>query len=550
MLHAGRGRVAAVAAGLSLLLGPPIWARLRTAPLAIEDHQLVAWKLAAVTLVLALVVAALAGASRLGRRRADDLLVLAAALSVGIWFDFGFMHGRAVIHHWEQFHYFLGSRYYAELGYDGLYVASLGDQADHDEKGQVPEYVRDLRTNEVVPVVQVLPHMREVYARFTPERWQEFSRDHHFFLDSDCWNYLAAIRLDHGYNASPTWTFVAQMLGRWRPASLGWLGALATVDLALLLLTFTLIFRTFGLRTGCLALVLFGCNYLSDFQYVGGSLLRFDWFAAVGIALCMFERRRPAAAGALLGYAIAVRVFPALFLFGPGVLAARALLRGERPRWVLPFGAGLAASLALCVAAGSAAGRGFQAWPEFAAKIHSHAALWLTNNVGLEDVVLYDRDIATRKNVDFSLPEPWIHVQKTIAERRVDRHVLMEGLRAAFLLALAAAAWRATLVESTVAGMVAIFALLVPSHYYWVMLTFAAMRPRSGIVLWVLVASQLARVLHLLSPSFEMRYGAFSWALALMFAAWLAPDVAATLRSAWADLRRRYAPLAGTAASR
>src|SRR5215813_6189187 len=157
-----RGRLAAIAIGPLLLFGPRaliasglLWYLVREIHIDWIEH---------VTglVVLAMLIAAVTGARRLGRRRADDLLIAAAGISAAAWFNFGFMHLPHGVHLWEQFHYFLGSRYYAELGYDGLYVASLADQADHAPMGRVPEYVRDSRNNQVVPTESLFPYMREV----------------------------------------------------------------------------------------------------------------------------------------------------------------------------------------------------------------------------------------------------------------------------------------------------------------------------------------------------------------------------------------------------
>jgi hypothetical protein len=532
-------RTAAVAAGPILILATRALIALRDEPFALEKASLVAVKLVASAAVLALVAAGLFFVQRIGRRRADDLLVLAASLSVAVWFSFGLLHGRHITHHWEQFHHFLGSRYFAELGYDGLYSASLADHADYAPDAWVPQYTRDLRDNKLVPSLALVPHMREVYARFTPERWADFSRDNRFFIDWNSFGNLTRFRNDHGYNASPAWTFVAQQVGRWVPASLGGMIALGSLDVLLLGLAFAMLWRSFGLSAGCVAIALFGTGFLPEWEFVGGSFLRFDWLAALALALCMLERRRPAAAGALIAYAAATRVFPVLFLLGPAVVAARALRRGERPRWALPLGAGFAAALLLCVGAGCLAGRGVQAWPEFAHEIRGHSRLWFNNNVGLENVLLYDLDVLTASSVDYDATEPWVLEEATVTARKHDRSVWLLAARAAFLLLLVAATWRASLVEATAAGMVAIFILLSPANYYWGMLALAVVWPRTGIALALLGASVFARVVALIEPAYEMRYGTQSWVLALIFLAWALPDARASFRSAWSELRRR-----------
>jgi hypothetical protein len=497
----------------------------------LSDAGQVTTKLVLGVLVAGIAVAGLRGARRFGRRRADDLLVLAASLSVAAWLNVGFLHGNRGIHLWEHFHYFLGSRYFAELGYDGLYVASIGDQADRVEDGTVPRWTRDLRTNEVVATDTLLPHMREVYARFTSARWAAFSQDHAYFLGVSDFQYLTGVRKDHGYNASPTWTALAQWAGRWRPASEPWLEALSLLDVALMIAAFSAIYASFGLRTGCLCLLVFGWSYVAGYDDLGGSFLRFDWVAATAFALCALKRERPGAAGALFGVAAALRVFPVLFLFGPALLGLRALLRGERPRWLLPLGAGFGAALALCIAVGCLAGRGAQAWPEFAREIRSHSKLWLSNNVGLENLVIYDRAIVRRELVDLTLPEPWSHPKLHIEERRSELHLAVAALRAAFLLMLAAAVWRLPLIEGAVAGMAGIFALTSASAYYWVMLMLLPLGVSTPLALAAVALNLATRIPHVTQPSAELDFLVYSWGMALLFVAWLGPPARATVAS-------------------
>ena len=50
-----------------------------------------------------------------------------------------------MVHHWEQFHYFLGSKYFPEVGYDGIYVASLAAERELDLGHGVQSHMRDLQ---------------------------------------------------------------------------------------------------------------------------------------------------------------------------------------------------------------------------------------------------------------------------------------------------------------------------------------------------------------------------------------------------------------------
>ena len=66
-------------------------------------------------------------ARRLGQRSLPAY-VAAAGLGVAAFYSFGlFRHYNDFhfINTWEQFHYQLGSKYFPELGYDGIYLAAL-----------------------------------------------------------------------------------------------------------------------------------------------------------------------------------------------------------------------------------------------------------------------------------------------------------------------------------------------------------------------------------------------------------------------------------------
>ena len=166
----------------------------------------------------------------------------------------------------------------------------------------MPEAIRNLRTNRLVSVRSQLPELAAVRSRFSAERWDRFVAD-------------------HGYNPPPSWTFVAPVLvpAARQPTQPAFL---ASLDVALLLLAFAMLFCTFGARTGCLALAVFGLGHGWNYLFVG-AFLRLDWLAALMLALCQLARGRSFAAGVLLGGAAMARLFPAFFLSGPAVLAAR-----------------------------------------------------------------------------------------------------------------------------------------------------------------------------------------------------------------------------------
>jgi len=473
---------------------------------------------------------------KLEAERAGPLLIMMAVVSVMAYTNFGRLHGQSGIHHWEQFHYFLGSKYFPEVRYDGLYVASLTAERELNLGIRRQSHVRDLRTNEVIPSTGLDNHMRQVKQRFEPHRWKACVDDTRYFLTTRDYRYITSIRKDHGYNPTPTWTFTARLFSRWLPATDGWLSALAWIDPILLGAMFWMIFRTYGGRVGCLALIVFGLGYPWRFDWVGGAFLRQDWLAAVGMSICLMRRERFGLAGGLIAYATMVRVFPGGFLVGPAVIAVRYLLHRRPAGWFLRLAAGFAIGILACVLAGSLTGIGFDAWPEFSHNLEKHHDTWLTNNVGLKNVLLYDRATVTRADVRWNLPEPWLVWQEKMNRLQSQRRPLLLTASGALLLMTIGAAWRSRRDQAAVLGIAVAYGVVVLTCYYWVMLLLVPMgrgrwMPTAG---WLAINAGLYG-LHLLTPSFEMIYGVMSLALLVFFVAWLGPDAWKTVRSRSAD---------------
>lgn len=475
-----------------------------------------------------------AASARQGVRKASPLLLALALVAAATYYNFGGFHGPGYVHYWEQFHYYLGSKYFPELGYDGLYAASLTAQAETLPGMAVQPWVRDLRTNQVVSGSEVLAHGREVKERFRPERWERFAEDHEHFLSWMAGGYLARVRKDHGYNPTPTWTFVARSFDARIPAGSTTLALLGALDPLLLAVLFAFLFTTYGSRLGSLCLVVFGLGYPWRFDWIGGAFLRLDWLVALGVAVCLMRRERYRWAGALVAYAGMVRIFPFVFLLGPAVLALRALVRRGDLSWARRFAQGFAVAIALCLAAGGLAGRGLDAWGELAANLGKHHETWLTNNVGLENLVLYDLATLRREEVDFSLPEPWLPWQETMSRREAERRPWTWSLAVLCLALVAAAAWRARRDEALTLGMGAAFALALLTCYYWVMLLLVPLRGGRLAAATLLLVNAWLYGLHLASaPSFELIYGLFSWVLAFLLLLWVGPEAAGTLAGAW-----------------
>ena len=320
------------------------------------------------------------------RRYLNRSFVTLAALGLVGYVNFGFFHGGVgYIHSWEMFHYHVPSKYAQELGYWGLYEAALVADAEAEDPyfGEV-RYVRDLRTYSIVSRERILGSSA-IRKRFTPQRWEEFSRDLDFFkarYPPERWSQLLQ---DHGYNAPPSRTLltsgVVRGMGPVNQLSIHLIGLLDPLLLAVLL---WVMYRTYGLRVAALATTLFGVNMLSEFIWIGGAFLRFDWLVLSGLALCALRCERHGLAGALLGAASLLRIFPAIFAFG--IVLRGIFLYSESRVWqarYARFMMGLLLSGLGVLAMTSWEVGSLDLWLDFIAKIQLHSGEPTHNNVGL-----------------------------------------------------------------------------------------------------------------------------------------------------------------------
>ncbi len=473
-------------------------------------------------LVLVLVAAALRIAATRRNRLALVFYALAAFAALATYYNFGAFHRNGLVHEHELFHYYLGAKYFPELGYDGLYLASLAVDAQERPGTRVQPFVRNLRTNELEPTQGIGPRVLGVRARFSEARWEAFVEDHQAFRNRSNDAVIRAMRRDHGYNPTPAWTFVAQRFTSVLPTAPWSLSLIASLDFLLLGLAFVALGRTFGLPILCLSIAVLGLGYGWRFHYIGGAFLRLDWLAAVVGAVCLLERRRFAWAGVLFGYAAAVRGFPALLMLGPGVLALRALVRGQDVRWAFAMAGGFVVIVGLAVAAGTTTGRGPGAWREFAENIAGHRQLTPPNRVGFDNVLLNTPElVAAVATTGSPVLPPW---KKVDVERiREERLPVAVGAKLALLALLAVALWRArSHAEAAVLSLTALFAAVPLGSYYWAVLLLVPIRGGPAAVLALLTLSTAMKGAQLAFDSETTRYALKSLGLAAFFTLWTA----------------------------
>lgn len=500
---------------------------------------------AAVALVAAACVVRLAMASgRWPPMRSVMITTLAACAVVAFasFFHFGrpqfydsARRERSFVHYLDMRVYFPVAKYFRELGFDGLYAASVAALQDIEPRTTLDALaeveLRDLRDHRVVRVKHVRDHIAQVRGRFSDTRWREFVDDMRYFHGAMGRPLYLASMLDHGGNATPLWLADAHWLFRDQRARHALFVATGLLDPALLLLAFTAVAWSFGLPAALMCMLVFGaCDFpMGGVTNWAGATLRHDWMAALAFAASALRREKYVWGGALLALAGFLRAFPALAFFGivAGMLAWGVVewrTTGHVPTWqrlrqmhepaLRTLVGGAIGTVGLFSA--SVATLGLGAWPAWRHKVGLLSSEPHMNHMGLRALLNYDLMRDLRASSERALPFDWVAAQEhAFAERIVVYYVLLILLTLLIVLACR----RQPPVRAALLGLCLLVVWLYPANYYIhfvFVLPLLADTPRSlrGFVLspaaagiWVALSLMCtAEYLGVLEPYLDRHY--------------------------------------------
>jgi hypothetical protein len=211
------------------------------------------------------------------------------------------------------------------------------------------------------------------------------------------------------------------------------------------------VFSVFGVDTGLVAWTAFCVVFGADYTWIGGAFFRYGWFAATLGAVSSLGARRYRTAGALLGVATLLRVFPALFVVP---IATKALSAAFRRRASSKKHVELLSSFALAVVSGVALTallpRGFYHYRDWAEHMAGLARSLGENRIGLAELVTYrpgdlrltwpeyrallDARVATHRTLSLALSVPLVVAVALLSRRVTDLRALCLGIPLVFCL--------------------------------------------------------------------------------------------------------------------
>lgn len=383
---------------------------------------------------------------------------LAALAAVG-YLNFLSFHGEKTwVHYHDVAHYYLGSKYFRELGYGDLYTAMLRAEAEVYSNRFKTIEARDLHSGELVHIRGLLQSSAPVKAAFSAERWEAFKADVTFFRETLGPQY-ATLYQDHGFNPTPLWAAIGGFLANLVPAgSATGIFLLTLIDPVLILAAFAAVFWAFGIETALLAAIHFCVIFGAGFGWTGGAFLRFLWFFGVVAGFAALAKGRHATAGALLALAAVLRIFPAFFaaaLLGKAI--GDGLMHGGIERGYRRFFASFALTAVLLVAFSTGA-FGAGAWRAFRSNMDQHRTTVSPNMVGLTGILAY------KDNPPLVTQEELREIRQR--RERIYRAQLMTLFALAVLVCLAVSPFLDDVAAAALGAPLIFFGLNLASYYY------------------------------------------------------------------------------------
>jgi len=239
---------------------------------------------------------------------------------------------------YDLLHYYVNARYFDELGYYDLYPCLI--LADHEANG--PYYdegtkymAQDDAGHAMRPIEHALARGQVVKAdKFTPESWEQFRKDATYIqrnikgLNDELWRQLLQ---DHGFNGTTVWTMIARPIASLVPVeSIKWL---CQIDIVLLTGGLAAIGWAYGWPAALWGAFFLFVSYSGRWPTYSWAFLRYDYIAALLGGMALLKRGHPFWAGVMTAWSATLRLFPALWMYGPGAKGLFGLLhpkRGER----------------------------------------------------------------------------------------------------------------------------------------------------------------------------------------------------------------------------
>jgi hypothetical protein len=445
-------------------------------------------------------------------------------------------------HRWDQYHYYMGAKYFPEIKYDGLYKCSAIAQhqlgvvtyEEPDDKGNVRSKRIDMKAeleartktvrnlggdNLLMKVDDLIKNPEQCTSRFSPERWEQYKRDVKFFRIVSDKKYWEDMQRDHGYNPPPVWTLAGYLISNLHDAEVWFMQAIAMIDIAYLLGVFAALWWAFGWRVSAVGAIFWGTQASAPFYWTGGAFLRQDWLFFMVLSACLARKRYFALAGAAMVYCGLLRIFPGLIVIGWLVVCGAYVWRHKRFRreHLRAIVGGCVAAAILIGASLAVVGKNsYQEFYKHTIKVHDMTPL--TNHMGLRVLVGHNVGVGKESGrmkytKDVSLVDPFERWKSMRNERYAKYKLVAYAIIAASLALFVYVVRRVkSLWIAQCLGQIWIILLSQLTCYYYsfMILTAPLIKVKPGIEAWAFGLAALTQVIWMSMTWNDDRYTALT----------------------------------------
>jgi len=374
-----------------------------------------------------------------------------------------------------SYHYFMGSKYFKELGYYGLYRYTLLA----DKESPVPRLnglkeIRHLEDLSRVSASEAIEQARkEKNQYFSVKRWREFKMDWRpMARGSETWKRKLN---DHGFNPPPFWNFIPGLIAQHVNTSDKTLYmAVRLVDLIIFILLLFAVAYYIGIDYAFLCYIFVNASVVLYYPHgFVDTYFQYQWLNSLILAMLFYRMGHMKLAGISFAYSAMVRIFPIVLIAGPGVIWLRKLIQDRRlPKKETSFLISFSLACIIFFMIGFTQGKGLDSTKQFIQNITFHAdnIKFDGNKFGLKRLM----------SVDFSKPFERVRNDDRPENFKSNRNmyilfwILLVGLNiGAMAVCSDDDAWAIPL------GIGLIFALMTASRYYYLMLLIFFIPERS-----------------------------------------------------------------------
>jgi hypothetical protein len=213
---------------------------------------------------------------------------------------------------WDSFHYYLGPKYFDELGYTKLYECTILADRETNNLFNENDQIRNLDNYEFEIVSNI---DNKCKSAFSDKRWEEFKSDI-FFFEKNSGSLFKDIIKDHGYNGPPFKTFLSRLISNSFKLNFKNLTLLTILDIFVIFFMLFFVIKNFSWKIGLLFGIFYFINFADRFYYTGGSFIRFFWISFLGLSISFMKKKNYKLSGIFLALSSMLTIFPILFFSG------------------------------------------------------------------------------------------------------------------------------------------------------------------------------------------------------------------------------------------